>query len=138
MKCFHYEKMPAQHEIYGPSAPIAPALDPENWEQCAILRAKQYVYVGVGRWGGSDDESRRYRVSTSPDGSLSKDFASLEEALDYANHLGKEDKELPFEPSSGAYVGVRFGQPGFGDECSTCQEKEKEQGQGATPGGNQR
>ena len=109
MKCFHYEKMPAQHEIYGPSAPIAPKLDLKNWEQCAILRAKQYVYIGVCRWGGSDDESRRYRVSTSPDGSLSEDFASLEEALDYANHLGKEDKELPFEPSSGAYVGVRFG-----------------------------
>ena len=23
--------MPAQHEIYGPSAPIAPALDPETF-----------------------------------------------------------------------------------------------------------
>ena len=63
----------------------------------------------MGGWGGSDDAVRRYRVSTSPDGSLSKDVASLEEALDYANHLGKEDKELPFEPSSGAYVSVRLG-----------------------------
>ena len=109
MKCFHYEKMPAQHAIYGPSAPIAPELNRDNWEQCAILRAKQYVYIGVGSWGGSDDGSRRYRVDTSPDGDLTKDFASLDAAIDYANNLGKEDKELPFKPSSGAYVGVKLG-----------------------------
>ena len=109
MKGFHYEKMPAQHAIYGPSAPIAPELNRDNWEQCAILRAKQYVYIGVGSWGGSDDGSRRYRVDTSPDGDLTKDFASLDAAIDYANNLGKEDKELPFKPSSGAYVGVKLG-----------------------------
>ena len=110
MKCFHYEKMPAQHAIYGPSAPIAPELNPDNWETCAILRAKQYLYIGVGSWGRSDDESRRYRVDASPDNSLSKDFASLDAAIDYANNLGKEDKELPFKPSSAAYVGIGFGQ----------------------------
>ena len=54
MKCFHYEKMPAQHAIYGPSAPITLDLTPDNWEQCAILRAKQYLYIGVGSWGGRD------------------------------------------------------------------------------------
>ncbi len=108
MKGFHYEKMPAQHAIYGPSAPIAPELNRDNWEQCAILRAKQYVYIGVGSWGGSDDGSRRYRVDTSPDGDLTKDFASLDAAIDYANNLGKEDKELPFKPSSATYVGVQF------------------------------
>ena len=108
MKCFHYEKMPAQHVIYGPSAPITLDLTPDNWEQCAILRAKQYVYIGVGSWGGSDDGSRRYRVDTSPDGDLTKDFASLDAAIDYANNLGKEDKELPFKPSSATYVGVQF------------------------------
>ena len=110
MKCFHYEKMPAQHAIYGPSAPIALDLNPDNWETCAILRAKQYVYIGVGRWGGTDDDSRRYQVDTSPDNSLSKDFSSLDAAVDYANNLGKEDKEIPFKPSSGAYVGIAFGQ----------------------------
>ena len=109
MKCFHYEKMPAQHAIYGPSAPIAPELNPDNWETCAILRAKQYLYIGVGSWGGSDDESRRYQGDTSPDNSLSKDFASLDAAIDYANNLGKEDKELPCKPSSAAYVGVKLG-----------------------------
>ena len=109
MKCFHYEKMPAQHAIYGPSAPITLDLTPDNWEQCAILRAKQYLYIGVGSWGGSDDASRRYRVDASPDNTLSKDFDSLDAALDYANNLGQADKELPFKPSSGAYVGVKFG-----------------------------
>lgn len=109
MKGFHYEKMPAQHAIYGPSAPIAPELNRDNWETCAILRAKQYVYIGVGSWGGSDDDSRRYRVDTSPDNSLTNDFASLDAAIDYANNLGKEDKELPFKPSSAAYVGIGFG-----------------------------
>ena len=110
MAVFIYKKFPAQHAIYGGSAPVAPELNPDNWEQCAILRAKQYLYIGVGSWGRSDDESRRYRVDASPDNSLSKDFASLDAAIDYANNLGKEDKELPFKPSSGAYVGIGFGQ----------------------------
>ena len=110
MAVFIHKKFPAQHAIYGGSAPVAPELNPDNWEQCAILRAKQYLYIGVGSWGRSDDESRRYRVDASPDNSLSKDFASLDAALDYANNLGKEDKELPFKPSSGAYVGIGFGQ----------------------------
>jgi hypothetical protein len=110
MAVFIHKKFPAQHAIYGGSAPIAPELNPDNWETCAILRAKQYLYIGVGSWGRSDDESRRYRVDASPDNSLSKDFASLDAAIDYANNLGKEDKELPFKPSSGAYVGIGFGQ----------------------------
>ena len=110
MAVFIHKKFPAQHAIYGGSAPVAPELNPDNWETCAILRAKQYVYIGVGSWGGSDDESRRYRVDASPDNSLSKDFASLDAAIDYANNLGKEDKELPFKPSSAAYVGIGFGQ----------------------------
>ncbi len=109
MAVFIHKKFPAQHAIYGGSAPVALELNPDNWETCAILRAKQYVYIGVGSWGGSDDDSRRYRVDASPDNSLSKDFASLDAALDYANNLGKEDKELPFKPSSGAYVGIGFG-----------------------------
>ena len=110
MAVFIHKKFPAQHAIYGGSAPIAPELNPDNWETCAILRAKQYLYIGVGSWGRSDDEARRYRVDASPDNSLSKDFASLDAAIDYANNLGKEDKELPFKPSSGAYVGIGFGQ----------------------------
>ena len=110
MAVFIHKKFPAQHAIYGGSAPVAPELNPDNWEQCAILRAKQYLYIGVGSWGRSDDESRRYRVDASPDNSLSKDFASLDAAIDYANNLGKEDKELPFKPSSAAYVGIGFGQ----------------------------
>ena len=110
MAVFIHKKFPAQHAIYGGSAPVAPELNPDNWEQYAILRAKQYLYIGVGSWGRSDDESRRYRVDASPDNSLSKDFASLDAAIDYANNLGKEDKELPFKPSSGAYVGIGFGQ----------------------------
>ena len=109
MKCFHYEGHVPQQVLYGPSAPIESKLTADNWQECAILRAKQYLYIGVGRWGGTGDDSLRYRVDTSPNSDLSKDFARLEEAIDYANHLGKADKELPFKRSSGAYVGVRFG-----------------------------
>jgi len=109
MKTFHYKNIAPQHVMYGPSAPIASELTTDNWQNCAILRAKQYVYVGVGRWFGTADDSLRYRVDTSPNGDLSQDFASLEEAIDYANRLGKPDKELPFKRSSGTYVGVRFG-----------------------------
>jgi hypothetical protein len=110
MKTFHYEGHVPQQVLYGPSAPIESKLTADNWQECAILRAKQYLYIGVGRWGGTGDDSLRYRVDTSPNSDLSKDFASLEEAIDYANRLGKPDKELPFKPSSGTYVGVRFGQ----------------------------
>ena len=110
MKCFHYEGHVPQLVLYGPSAPIASKLTADNWQECAILRAKQYLYIASGRWGGTGDDSLRYRVNTSPNDDLSKDFASLEEAIDYANHLGKPDKELPFKPSSRTYVGVRFGQ----------------------------
>ncbi len=63
----------------------------------------------MGSWGGSDDASRRYRVDASPDNTLSKDFDSLDAALDYANNLGQADKAPPFKPSSGAYVGVKLG-----------------------------
>ena len=110
MKTFHYENIAPQDVLYGPSAPIASKLTVNNWREYAILRAKQYLYVASGRWLGTGDDSIRYRVNTSPNGDLSKDFASLKEAIDYANHLGKPDKELPFKPSSGTYVGVRFGQ----------------------------
>ena len=109
MKSFFYEGVVPQQMLYGPSAPIASKLTVNNWEECAIFRAKQYLYIGAGRWLGTGDDSLRYRVATSPNGKLSKDFANLEEAIDYANHLGKPDKELPFKRSSGAYVGVRFG-----------------------------
>ena len=109
MKTFHYEGHVPQQVLYGPSAPIESKLTADNWQECAILRAKQYLYIGVGRWGGTGDDSLRYRVDTSPNSDLSKDFANLEEAIDYANHLGKPDKELPFKRSSGTYVGVRFG-----------------------------
>ena len=108
MKCFHYEKIPVQHAIYGPSAPIAPKLTADNWQQVAILRAKQYVYIGIGRWGGAD-EAERYRVDVSPDHARSNDFATLEEAVDYANALGKPDKERPFKSTSNTYAGIKFG-----------------------------
>ena len=123
MKTFHYEGHVPQQVLYGPSAPIASKLTADNWQECAILRAKQYLYIASGRWGGTGDDSLRYRVDTSPNGKLSKDFASLEEAIDYANHLGNPDKELPFKPSSGTYVGVQFGNDRIGWEIPLKQEK---------------
>jgi len=123
MKTFHYKNIAPQHVMYGPSAPIASELTTDNWQNCAILRAKQYVYVGVGRWFVTADDSLRYRVATSPNGKLSKDLANLEEAIDYANHLGKPDKELPFKPSSGTYVGVQFGNHRTGWEIPDYKEK---------------
>ena len=116
MKTFHYKNIAPQHVMYGPSAAIASELTTDNWQNCAILRAKQYVYIGVGRWFATPDNSLRYRVDASPNGDLSQDFASLSEAIDYANHLGKPDKELPFKRSSGAYVGVKFGNHRIGCE----------------------
>ena len=123
MKTFHYENIAPQDVLYGPSAPIASKLTVNNWREYAILRAKQYVYVASGRWGGTGDDSLRYRVDTSPNGNLSKDFARLEEAIDYANQLGKPDKDLPFKPSSGTYVGGRFGNDRIGWEIPLKQEK---------------
>ena len=123
MKTFHYKNIAPQHVMYGPNAPIASELTTDNWQNCAILRAKQYVYVGVGRWFVTADDSLRYRVATSPNGKLSKDLANLEEAIDYANHLGKPDKELPFKPSSGTYVGVQFGNHRTGWEIPDYKEK---------------
>ena len=123
MKSFFYEGVVPQQVLYGPSAPIASKLTVNNWQECAILRAKQYLYIGTGRWLGTGDDSIRYRVETSPDGKLSKDFARLEEAIDYANHLGKSDKELPFKPSSGTYVGVQFGNHRTGWEIPDYKEK---------------
>ena len=123
MKTFHYENIAPQDVLYGPSAPIASKLTADNWQECAILRAKQYLYVASGRWLGTGDDSIRYRVNTSPNGDLSKDFARLEEAIDYANHLGKPDKELPFKPSSGTYVGVQFGNHRTGWEIPDYKEK---------------
>ena len=122
MKCFHYEGHVPQLVLYGPSAPIASKLTADNWQECAILRAKQYLYIASGRWGGTGDDSLRYRVDTSPNGKLSKDFANLEEAIDYANRLGNPDKELPFKPSSGAYVGVQFGNKRIGWEVPLRKE----------------
>ena len=123
MKIFHYKNIAPQHVMYGPSAPIESKLTADNWQECAILRAKQYLYIGAGRWGGTGDDSLRYRVATSPNGKLSKDFANLEEAIDYANRLGKPDKELPFKPSSGTYVGVQFGNERIGWQIPLKQEK---------------
>ena len=123
MKGIRFEKCPPQHVIYGPSAPIASKLTADNWQECAILRAKQYLYVASGRWLGTGDDSLCYRVNTSPNDDLSRDFARLDEAIDYANHLGKPDKELPFKPSSGTYVGVQFGNDRIGWEIPLKQEK---------------
>ena len=111
MKGIHFEKFPPQHVIYGPSAPIAPKLTPENWQEVAILRAKQYVYIARGYWsGGEEEESWRYFVNVSPDRDLEADFEALEDAIEYANCLGEKGKELPFKRSSGVYAGVKIGE----------------------------
>ena len=123
MKSFFYEGHVPQQVLYGPSAPIASKLTVNNWSEYAILRAKQYLYVASGRWLGTRDGSLHYRVDTSPNGKLSKDFASLKEAIDYANRLGKPDKELPFKPSAATYVGVQFGNDRIGWEIPLKQEK---------------
>ena len=64
MKGFHYEGIVPQHVMYGPSAPIASKLTTDNWEECATLRAKQYVYIGVGRWFGT--EMIRHVIASTP------------------------------------------------------------------------
>jgi len=40
---------------------------------------------------------------------LKSDFAVLENAIEYAYSLGEPGKKLPFERSSGTYVGLKFG-----------------------------
>jgi len=110
MKGICYEKFPPQHAIYGPSAPIAPKLTPDNWQEVAILRAKQYVYVARGYRTGEEEENWRYFVNVSPNRDLEADFEELEDAIEYANALGEKGKELPFKRSSGVYAGVKFGE----------------------------
>ena len=55
----------------------------------------------------------RYFLDVSPDVSpkdvLRSDFAVLEHAIEYAYSLGEPGKKLPFERSSGTYVGLKFG-----------------------------
>ena len=109
MKGIHFEKCPPQHVIYGPSAPIAPKLTPENWQEFAIFRAKQYVYIARGYRSG-EEENWRYLVDVSPNLDLKADFEGLDDAIEYANSLGEKGKELPFKRSSGVYAGVKFGE----------------------------
>ena len=109
MPIIHYENFPPQHVIYGPSAPIAVELTPDNWQEVAILRAKQYVYIARGYRSGEEEDNKRYFVDVSPNQDLKADFEALEDALEYANSLGEKGKELPFKRSSGVYAGVNFG-----------------------------
>ena len=110
MKGIHFEKFPPQHVIYGPSAPIAPNLSSENWQEVAIFRAKQYVYIARGYRRGEELEEWRYFVDVSPNLDLKADFEVLDDAIEYANSLGEKGKELPFKRSSGVYAGVKFGE----------------------------
>ena len=109
MRITWYENFPPQHAIYGPSAPIAVELTSENWQEFAIFRAKQYVYIARGYRSGEEVEEWRYFVDVSPNLDLKADFEGLDDAIEYANSLGEEDKELPFKRSSGVYAGVKFG-----------------------------
>ena len=109
MKGIHYEKCPPQHVIYGPSAPIAVELTSDNWQEFAIFRAKQYVYIARGYRSGEGEENWRYFVDVSPNLDLKADFEVLKDAIEYANSLGEKGKELPFKRSSGVYAGVKFG-----------------------------
>ena len=110
MKGIHYEKCQPQHVIYGPSAPIAVELTSDNWQEFAIFRAKQYVYIARGYRSGEEVEEWRYFVDVSPNLDLKADFEELEDAIEYANSLGEKGKELPFKRSSGVYAGVKFGE----------------------------
>jgi len=109
MKGIRFEKCPPQHVIYGPSAPIAVELTSENWQEFAIFRAKQYVYIARGYRSGEEEENWRYFVDVSPNQDLKADFEELDDAIEYANSLGEKGKELPFKRSSGAYAGVKHG-----------------------------
>ena len=110
MKGIHYEKCPPQHVIYGPSAPIAVELTSDNWQEAAIFRAKQYVYIARGYRSGEEEENWRYFVDVSPNLDLKADFEELEDAIEYANSLGEKGKKLPFKRSSGVYASVKFGE----------------------------
>ena len=109
MKVSWYDKCPPQHVIYGPSAPIAHKITPDNWQEVAILRGGQYIYIARGYWGGADEKNWRYFVDVSPNYDLKADFEALDDAIEYANSLGEQGKELPFKRSSGVYAGVKFG-----------------------------
>ena len=45
MKVIHYDRAPRQHVIYGPSAPIVQKITPDNWQEVAIIRGGQYIYI---------------------------------------------------------------------------------------------
>ena len=109
MPSIFYDKCPNQHAIYGPSAPIAKKITSDNWQEVAIVRGGQYVYIAHGYWGGAEEKNWRYFVDVSPKHDLRSDFTELEEAIDYAHSLGESGTKLPFERSSGTYVGVKFG-----------------------------
>ena len=110
MRITWYENFPRQHAIYGPSAPIAVELTSDNWQEVAIFRAKQYVYIARGYRSGEEEENWRYFVDVSPNLDLKADFEELEDAIEYANSLGEKGKELPFKRSSGVYAGVKIGE----------------------------
>ena len=109
MKVAWYDKCPSQHAIYGPSAPIAHKITSDNWQEVAILRGGQYIYIARGYWGGAEEKNWRYFVDVSPKHDLRSDFAELEGAIAYAHSLGEPDNKLPFRRSSGTYVGLKFG-----------------------------
>ena len=109
MKVSWYDKCPRQHAIYGPSAPIVKKITPENWQEVAIVRGGQYIYIARGYWGGAEEKNWRYFVDVSPKHDLRSDFAELEDAINYAHSLGESGNKLPFERSSGTYVGLKFG-----------------------------
>ena len=110
MKGIRFEKCPPQHVIYGPSAPIAVELTSDNWQEFAIYRAKQYVYIARGYRSGEEVEEWRYFVDARPNLDLKADFEGLDDAIEYANSLGEKGKELPFKRSSGVYAGAKFGE----------------------------
>jgi hypothetical protein len=109
MKVIRYDRRPRQHVIYGPSASIAQKITPDNWQEVAILRCGQYVYIARGYRNWEEGKNWRYFVEVSPNHDLKSDFAELDDAIEYAHSLGEPGTKLPFERSSGTYVGVKFG-----------------------------
>ena len=122
MKVAWYDKCPSQHAIYGPSAPIAHKITTNNWEEVAILRGGQYIYIARGYWGGAEEKNWRYFVDVSPKHDLRSDFAELDDAIAYAHSLGEPDNKLPFRRSSGTYVGLKFGDERQGVEIPLKKE----------------
>ena len=59
MKVAWYDKCPNQHALYGPSAPIAHKITPDNWQEVAIVRGEQYIYIARGYWGGAEEKNWR-------------------------------------------------------------------------------